>query len=354
MNDEDRLQVLQLYEEIFEDAGNETAVLQMLVSPTRQAVNLARAYDAKRNRLVDDRDLPGHLLVIEELRRQVESIMPAAPVVNDNQISLFDEPDLADTVFDDLKLGALPEIEEPEEEEDELPEGIVRYPDEDKASEAPPPPLAPAVEPLGGEEPGKELDEFSDAVEAFLSDFTIKDESGQETTPFQGTAADDRGQGLTARMSVTGPGMDMQDEDRPLPPALDTPVQRVRDDVKPILKERTVRIKREANVPLLILFIVIAVPITLLCMALILIPALLCLSFGTTGLCAGVSGLAGAFTAFSVFADILLVFGLSLGVTAIGLLLFWCFVSLLAGAVPGLIRSVCGLARRLCYREVEV
>ena len=47
MYEEDRVRALEEYEDIFEQAGNENAVLQMLVSPTRQAVNLARAYDAK-------------------------------------------------------------------------------------------------------------------------------------------------------------------------------------------------------------------------------------------------------------------------------------------------------------------
>ena len=47
MQEDDRVRALELYNDIFDEVGNETAVLQLLVSPTRQAVNLARAYDSR-------------------------------------------------------------------------------------------------------------------------------------------------------------------------------------------------------------------------------------------------------------------------------------------------------------------
>ena len=56
---------------------------------------------------------------------------------------------------------------------------------------------------------------------------------------------------------------------------------------------------------------------------------------------------------FSVFADILLVFGLALAAAAIGLLLLWTFIWFLAGAIPGVIRGIVGLGRKLCYKEVS-
>ena len=68
--------------------------------------------------------------------------------------------------------------------------------------------------------------------------------------------------------------------------------------------------------------------------------------------CVGISGLIAAF-GFTVFADILVVFGLSLASTAIGLLLAWTFIWLLIGAIPGFIRRVLALGRKLCYKEVS-
>ena len=103
---------------------------------------------------------------------------------------------------------------------------------------------------------------------------------------------------------------------------------------------------------LLILFILLAVPLGLVGVSLILACALVSLSMGVTGLCAGGFGLVSAFTAFPVFADVLLVFGLALAAAAIGLLLFWIFIWLLFGGIPGLVRGICALARKLCYKEV--
>ena len=64
MYEEDRIRALELYSDIFDEVGNETAVLQLLVSPTRQAVNLARAYDARARSAQEDGDTPAYLQVI--------------------------------------------------------------------------------------------------------------------------------------------------------------------------------------------------------------------------------------------------------------------------------------------------
>ena len=86
---------------------------------------------------------------------------------------------------------------------------------------------------------------------------------------------------------------------------------------------------------------------------------LLALAMGFVGAAAaalwvGVSGLITAFTSFSVFADILLVFGCTLIVLALAVLFLWIFIWLIFGVIPGLIRGVCALARRWCYKEVPV
>ena len=45
MYEEDRQLALSIYDEVFEQAEDEQAVLSALVSPTRQAVIIARAYN---------------------------------------------------------------------------------------------------------------------------------------------------------------------------------------------------------------------------------------------------------------------------------------------------------------------
>ena len=51
MSEEDRQEALTLYAKMFDDVEDEQALLQSLLSPTRQAVIIARAYDANARKL---------------------------------------------------------------------------------------------------------------------------------------------------------------------------------------------------------------------------------------------------------------------------------------------------------------
>ena len=119
----------------------------------------------------------------------------------------------------------------------------------------------------------------------------------------------------------------------------------------PLFPARTVR---KPRVFLLILFILIAVPVTLACTLILLVPAAASLGVAAAAIFTGVSALIAAFGSFSVFADILLVIGIALVVLAVGLLFVWIFIWLLGGAIPGLVRGVIALGRKWCYKEVPV
>ena len=95
-------------------------------------------------------------------------------------------------------------------------------------------------------------------------------------------------------------------------------------------------------------------PLTLLCIVLLLAPAALALGVGAFAGWLGVTGLLTTFGSFTVFADILLVLGCTLIVLALALLFLWIFIWLIVGVIPGLIRGVCALARRWCYKEVPL
>lgn len=361
MYEEDRVRALEMYEDIFDEVGNETEVLQMLVSPTRQAVNLARAYDAKERKYQDDGQEPAYQLVIEDLRRQAAALQPAAPKVDEEQISLFHDAAPAENVYDSMGFDILPDVPEHDSGTQTRMENFGLFPDEDRADEpAPltPPPAAPAA-PAAEEAPAQEVDDFSDAVDAFLKDFAINDELTD----------------AKQKEGAKAPVADIQDEDaaqRPEPPrapekeeakAPQTPpaqehppvrVQTPRAEQRVIqdLPDMTGKGERKANVPALILFLLLAIPVGLVCLAVILSLAALSLSLAAGGLYVGVSGLIAAF-GFSVFADILLVFGLSLALTGLSLLFLWVFIWLLAGAIPDLVRGICALARKLCCKEVS-
>ena len=361
MHEEDRVRTLDMYSEIFDEVANDNAALQLFVSPTRQAVNLARAYNANAGSLHGyGEEKPAYIEVIEDLRRQASDIAPVLPKVDDDQISLFEEPDVAVTVFDNLKLDTAT-AKEADEPNAALPERYDLYPDEDKSTE----PAAsvypinepkPEPKPESKPEPEQEVDDFSDAVEAFLRDFAIQDENAEAEPPYPTRYAEKPREPLPAREPLAPQIMDERDEDQPAPVEQRSapPARSARQDVKLVMDDLPPLTTTKVNVPLLILFILIAVPVTLACIALLLALAASLLVLAVAALYTGFSGLVAAFTSFSVFADLLLVFGLSLSLAAVGLLLFWLFIWMLVGAIPGLVRWVCGLARKLCYKEVAI
>ena len=376
MYEEDRNRALEMYNEIFDEVNNETAVLQLLVSPTRQAVNLARAYDARERKYQsDDGEEPAYQLVIEDLRRQAGTLMPEEPKVNDGQISLFNDDGAADNVFDSLGLEILPQSHdestvpaEPEQMEFSL------FPDEDRAGEPAPlsPPPAASDEQNTEKAPGQDVDDFSDAVEAFLADFTLTDELAEKKEqeeakkPLDALEDEDASQQpqpvrapeklaavhqmdtAAQHQMVSGQPLPRQD----MPAASGRPEMHSQTPVVQGLPDMTGTAERRVSVPLLILFILPAVAAGLVCVGLLLALAIVTLGMASIFTCVGISGMVAAF-GFSVFADILLVFGLALAAAAIGLLLLWTFIWFLAGAIPGVIRGIVGLGRKLCYKEVS-
>ena len=389
MQEGDRVRALELYNEIFDEVGNETAVLQLLVSPTRQAVNLARAYDSRdRKYQTDDGQEPAYQLVIEDLRRDALALIPAEQKPEEGQTSLFNDPAATENVFESLNLGILPEDHTDSAEPDRPHTNeSAFYPDEDREGESapltPPPavPVPPAepVTPAVEEAPAPEADKLSD-VDAFLKDFTLNDvfaapeQTASTPTAIPSIPDEDVPQPLPEQPAKKEEPASVHVQERPhhvdistlsLEPEEHPARVQVQEEHTPRtqpqrkkpaavkdLPDLTSSAEREANVPLLILFIILAIPLGLLVLGLILGAALITLSMAAVFGCVGISGLIAAF-GFTVFADILLVFGLSLASTAIGLLLAWTFIWLLIGAIPGFIRRVLALGRKLCYKEVS-
>lgn len=377
MYDEDRERALEMYDEIFDEIDNENAVLQLLVSPTRQAVNLARAYDARDRKYQDDGQEPAYQLVIEDIRRQAAMLMPAAPTkMEEGQISLFNDAEANENVFDSLGFGVLAEDhEETAAPLNQVSQEIGLFPDEDREGE--PAPLAPppvsVIEQEADAAAAQNVDDFSDAVDAFLADFAINDDLSEAKEPEQSPISpmqDEDTAPESAAQQVEKP----EDSLRAISAEKTAPAQRSAEEITqtaPVQEQRAARLqtprqeqksrldlpdmtgttKQKKNIPLLILFILLAIPVGLVCIAAILAFAGIFLSLAAISLYVGVNGLIASFS-FSVFADILLVFGLSLSLAAIGLLLLWLFIWLLIGAIPGLVRSISALGRKLCCKEV--
>ena len=109
---------------------------------------------------------------------------------------------------------------------------------------------------------------------------------------------------------------------------------------------------RKPRVFLLIVYVLLAIPITLAGLALLLVPTLLVLALALLVTVAGSSAFVATFSGFAVFADLMVVLGTALVVSALGLLLLWLFVWFVGGAMVGLVQQVIRLGSRCCYKEV--
>ena len=349
MYEEDRQEALALYERMFDDCEDEQGLLQHLLSPTRQAVLLARSYNAEERRLsvqaqsgedepAQENGLPDYILAIDRVYQDAEAAglmgerAGAAPVL-ENQLSLFAD-------------DALPFFEE---EQPSFVQAAPMVEDE---------PVSPAELP---EEPREEAVEESyhpepqDAVDAFLADFSIDAAQlmpeASEEAPCEAEEARipeeqapaDAAEALDTVIKETQPvNVELRD-DIPVP-----------EETAPVPENVSTAPVRKLQPFLLIVYILLAVPLTLAGLALLLVPTLLVLALALVVTVAGSSAFVAAFSGFAVFADLMVVLGTALVVSALGLLLLWLFVWFVGGAMVGLVQNVIHLGGRCCYKEVAV
>ncbi len=159
MYEDDRQRALGAYNEMFEEAEDEQALLQALVSPLRQAVEVARAYNSGKQTLSaaskpgENEDKNDNFMeTIYRIRSEAFSTQPVRAAVDEDQISLFDAPaeeaapeEEPPVEAEDAEAEVAGTEEAPEEEagaededEDEIPDAPVKA--------APAAPQAPAVD----------------------------------------------------------------------------------------------------------------------------------------------------------------------------------------------------------------
>lgn len=283
MYEDDRQRALGAYSDMFEEAEDEQALLQALISPLRQAVEVARAYNSGKQTLSAE-SKPGEnedknnnfMETIFRIRAEALSTQPVRKPVSEDQISLFDAPL-------ELPEDLVVKGEEPAEEPGEAPEGepvpeaeeeaedpgprSANYPEEAPAAEAPQAPAAPSIE---AERP----------------------QSGKKV--------------------------------------------------------------RKPRVFLLILYLLIAIPLTLVAVLVLLVPALLSLVAAVLCFAVAVLGVISAFGSFPKIANLLVALGAALILLAFGLIFLMLFIWLLGSAIGGLINGVITLGGKWCYKEVAV
>lgn len=316
MHEEDKKTALDMYSKLLEEAVDEQELMRMLISPTRQAVVMARSYDAAgrkmeiENKADDEEGLPEFVVAIDELyqRAAAKGLLieeESGSVVLENQVSLFDD---SEGLFAEPEEEPAVEEEQPAEEEKPVQEAVPEA--EEKA------------EPM-------------DEVDAFLAEFSISEEALGTEAP----KAEEKPEQEPVQESAEEP--DAAENAEEAPAAIEEP--------EALPEKNTVR---KARVGLLILYLVLAIPLTAAGVVLLLVPTLLVLALAALVVTVGVATLLAAFSGFAVFADVLIVLGAALIILALGLLLLWLFVWFVGGAIVGLIHGAISLGGKWCYKEV--
>lgn len=329
MYDEDRQTALTMYERMFDETADEQGLLQLLVSPTRQAVVLARSYDAKERKLQiesrsrddnytpDPEDVPSFVFIIDKTAKQAAELGVKDIEVSEDQFSIFDE------------VAEVVETEAAEEAAEE-PAPIVEV-EEPVAEEAPEAEAIDAEEEAQSEELS-DVEETANAVDAFLADFSV--ENG-ELVP---TKAEE----VEAEEEIEA-------------------VEEVAEEIEPVAEaeaepevEAAPVYRTKTNVFLLILYTFFAIPVGLIGVAVLLVPAALLLALAVSFIGTGVSAIAMSFGSFAVIADLMVVLGAGLIICALGLLFAWLFIWFIIRVIFGFVRGICRLGRKMCCKEVAV
>lgn len=346
MYEEDRQTALEMYNQLFDEVDDEQGLLQLLVSPTRQAVVIARPYNAKERKLqvhaqsreesetASDGAAPEFMGVIESIREEAMSRQaPKTAEVSADQFSMFEDDFFAPT----------PETPAaPAEAEPEAPAEEAAAPVAEAEAEAPAETAEPAT------------DEPVDEVDAFIADFSIPadqqefaPEAGEQTAPAEPAEPAQPEEAEAPAESDEGDSAPIVIEEEDVGEYDDEYDDEYYDDeeYEPVRKPR---------VFLLILYILLAVPVGLLGILLLIVPTLLFLVLAGLIITGGVMAVTSAFgSGIAVFADIMVIIGMAFILLALGLLALWIAVWLVGGVMVGLVRGLIHLGGKWCYKEVE-
>lgn len=326
MYEEDRQRAIELYGRMFLEANDDVALLQQLVSPTRQAVVVARAYNSNLAKLSvqtkaapEDRDengVPDYVQAIEKVRAQAWAALGVSEQAED------EEESAEETAAEEEPI-AQTEAEEPDAAEE-------------------------------GETPAEAEEEAS--AEAEPEEAGAEPEAPEDETPDE--IPEDRPQAHAANESVpesAAPGgieFFTLPEKEELPEAheIDTALEEKGFNVNSDALRKS---RRQPKFFLLFVYILFAIPITLCAIAVLLVPALLFLALSVAAIICGVVLIIAAFRGFPVFADIMVLLGVSLVLFALGLLFLWTAIWFVGGAIVSLVHGVAALCDKWCYKEVS-
>ena len=287
---EDRAEIIQHYNELLDNAEDESALLEEFGSPTKLAVSISRSYNRDERKLAVTAD------------------------------SKEDAP--------------------------EKPAAEAKAPEKPQAPEAPKAPQKPS-------EPEVYTGTYADIVEEFRRQRAL--EEGVEYKPIFFDESEPTPVEEPAPVEEPTPVEEPAPTEEPAPaeePVDGTFEEYGLSDAEEAAEER--RTQRKTNVPLLILYLIIAIPLGIVGVALVIAIGAVVIAAAAAAAFCGVKLFVFAFSGLTVFADIFITAGAALVCCAVALLLLWFGVWGIASGVSGVIVGLKALGRKLCVKEVAV
>lgn len=334
---EDRSEIIQQYNEMLDNAEDEQAMLESFGSPTRLAVAISRSYQR------DERKLSVHADSKDGGSGEAVKVKPVIPTQGKKSSAPIVKPN-------EPAADAYVDIIEEIRREKAAEEGIEYKPIFFKEEPKPEPVAEPEVE-----EPAEETEQPADeADEAPAAEAVAADEENAEN---DSEASDSETQAEDADADTA----EVADDGGEAEAAAEVEAAEPADEAAHVLAtvfnetpEAAPEKAKKTNVFALILYIIVSIPVGLVLLLVMLGLELSVLGCGLLGLRVGFSLLSFTFSGMSVFADVLLCFGVNLAVLALGVLVTWFAVWLIIVSVPWLIRGIKNLGRKLCVKEVEI
>ena len=371
MYEEDRQRAIELYSRMFEEADDERALLQSLVSPTRQAVIVARAYNSNLGRLslnptgkaapedLDENGVPDYVQAIEGVREQAWAAqgIPAARAHREAEPAEESESEEAESA--EAESAEESAAEPAEKSESETPEAESADSEEAEAAEENESAEESAAEPTEkseSETPEAESAESEEAEPAEESESESEEaESAEESAaePQEAPAAEaeeEKGEKLEGIEYFTMPEAGRET------PVSETGAALLDENSFNVNSDGLKKTRRKPRVFLLILYILLAIPLTVCAVAVLLVPALLFLALSIAAIICGVvlvSTVISSIAALALLSDIMVMLGLALVLFALGLLFLWTAIWFVGGAIVGLVHGVAMLCDKWCYKEVS-
>lgn len=361
---EDRSEIIQQYNEMLDNAEDEQAMLESFGSPTRLAVAISRSYQRDERKLsvhADSKDGGSGENVKVKPVIPTQGVKSSAPIVKPNEpaadayVDIIEEIRREKAAEEGIEYkpiffkeepkpepAAEPEVEEPAEEAAEETEQPADEADEAPAEEAATADGENAENDSEASDSEAQPEGEPDAAEA--AEAAEQPAGEAEDAPHEAEA--DEGEAEAAADAEAEP------EPEAAEPADETAhvLATVFNETPETAPEKV----RKTNVFALILYIIVSIPVGLVLLLVMLGLELGVLGCGLLGLRVGFGLLSFTFSGMSVLADVLICFGVNIAVLALGVLVTWFAVWLIIVSVPGLIRGIKNLGRKLCVKEVEI